>query len=57
MDNVLVKLITDYGNASFDCGEEGGTVEEYELILEKNREARRKLTDYIDKMYQSVDTS
>lgn len=47
----LGALITEYGNATFDCGDYDGTEEyEYSALLEKASAAKAKLLDEIAKL-------
>jgi hypothetical protein len=59
----LEKLIIDYGNASFDCGEHQFTEEnmkdghdEYRLLLNKVRETKAALMDYLKEHYEIKDS-
>ncbi|MES0444947.1 MAG: hypothetical protein ABUJ92_00240 [Desulfobacterales bacterium] len=49
MDKKLEKLITGFGNKAFNCGEfDGPSPAEYDKLVEKAEEAKKKLIEYIE---------
>jgi hypothetical protein len=58
--NELERLITEFGNASFDCGEYDDSKSEnhvyvYGKIKEKSDNAKQALLDYIEENYRRRD--
>lgn len=50
MDKELDKLLIEYGNASFVCGEfdMDGDIDEYEELRRKANKARQAIIDYFE---------
>jgi len=52
----LEKLISEYGDASFDCGEApSDDYVAYEVIAKRCAEAKKRLLEYIEDNYQTKD--
>ena len=52
----LLKLIEDYGNASYDCGEwqEDPAAEPYDIVVGRQRAAKEALMDQVSELEQSL---